>query len=84
MALRGGQYDGGWYNRNCTAKQDGAVCERPLPGYVALPTPPVVPPGARCPDGWYEATYNCFQVKASPRLTNNIETIVRKYFHKEL
>ena len=61
VGLNTGSQSGLWYNLDCSTPRH-AVCEKPRVGVTAAPTPPLVPPGARCPDDWYEGHFTCFQV----------------------
>lgn len=66
VALNTGPAVGLWSSFDCTTLQR-SICENPRTGFTPLPTPPLVPPGARCPQDWYESKYSCFQVNAKPQ-----------------
>ncbi|KAK7097065.1 lymphocyte antigen 75-like [Littorina saxatilis] len=61
VGLYSGQHAGLWYTMNCTFPHH-AICEKPIAGYTPIPTQPLVPPSARCPEEWFETKYSCYQV----------------------
>ena len=61
IGLGTGRHAGLWYALKCSTLHP-AICEKPRSGYSPLPTQPLVPPSARCPQQWYETRLSCFQV----------------------
>ncbi|KAK7498721.1 hypothetical protein BaRGS_00010098, partial [Batillaria attramentaria] len=64
VALSTGFSAGLWYTFNCSSKQH-AICEKQRQGFTPPPLPPLVPPSARCPPGWFEGQFSCYQVNSN-------------------